>query len=80
MNEQAIRQVADHAAFIVAGFAFTPAEENDGVRVLNLENPDQAALLNRDGEMLETTMDDTTLALVQAYYLNNREFLEEGIA
>ena len=30
--------------------------------------------------MLETTMDDITLLKVQAYYLKNREFMEDSDA
>ena len=75
MTKEEIEKVADCADFIVAGFAFTQCEEGT-VRVLNLNHTDDACVLDSNGEMLETTMSDETLALVQAYYLKNKEFLE----
>ena len=61
MSEENIQFVADNANMIVAGFSFTLIEEGN-IRVLNLENTEQACVLSADGTMLETTMDDMTLA------------------
>ena len=41
-----IKKVADNAEMIVNGYAFTICEQ--GIRVLNLNNPDSAALLTND--------------------------------
>ncbi len=76
MLEKELKEIADNADMIVAGYSFTRNEEGF-IRILNLENPEQACLLGKDGEMLETTMDDITLLKVQAYYLKNMEFMEE---
>lgn len=76
MPENELKRIADNADMIIAGYSFT--KDADGfVRILNLENPEEACLLQSDGEMVETTMDDITLLKVQAYYLKNKEFLEE---
>ena len=75
MSEEMIQIIADNADMIIAGFSYT-LQENGTVRVLNLENTDQACVLTFDGTMLETSMDDITLATVQAYYLKNKEFME----
>ena len=75
MPDSVLQAIADQANMIIAGFAFT-AMENGFVRVLNLENPEEACVLDKDGNMIETTMNDLVLALVQAYYMNNREFME----
>lgn len=74
MPERELKKIADNADMIVAGYSFT--REDGFIRVLNLENSEEACLLGKDGEMLETTMDDITLLKVQAYYLKNREFME----
>ena len=66
-----ILSIADHADMIVNGYAFS--KSNDSVRVLNLNNPASA-----DGKVLETTMDDIELAIVQDYYSRNRKHLEES--
>lgn len=54
-----IKQVADAADVIVNGYAFTKCEL--GFRVLNLNNPESAAVFSEKGEALETTMDDIEL-------------------
>ena len=68
-------QVADTADIIVNGYAFT--KSGDHIRVLNLNKPDKAAFISRLGEVLETTMDDIELDIVQEYYKRNSKFIEE---
>ena len=46
-----------------------------GVRVLNLNKPDRAAVLSLEGELLETSMDDVELGIVRDFFLRNKEFL-----
>ena len=75
MSEETIKDIADNADIIVAGFAFTLVK-NGKIRILNLGKTDEVCILDADGNMLETTMNDSTLTLVQAYYLRNRDFLE----
>ena len=75
MSEAMIAKIADEANMIIAGFSYT-FNDKGYIRVLNLNDPEQACVLFPDGTMIETTMDDSTLALVQAYYLKNREFME----
>lgn len=70
-----IIQVADAADVIVNGYAFTKTGNN--VRILNLNKPDKAAFLNQVGEVLETSMDDIELDIVQEYYRKNSKFIEE---
>lgn len=70
-----IKQVADSADIIVNGYAYTRTDGN--IRVLNLKNTKKAALINKDGETLETSMDDIELAIVKDYYQRNREYMEE---
>jgi len=70
--------IADAANMIVRGYAFT--EENGVVRVLNLNNPQSAAVLDMSGETLETTMDDIELSIVQGIFASNRVFMEADSA
>lgn len=76
MLDNELQEIADNADLIIAGYSFTKGD-NGFIRILNLENPKQACLLQKNGEMLETTMDDITLLKVQSYYLKNRVLLEE---
>lgn len=73
MSEELIR-IADNADFIVNGYAFTQNGEN--LSVLNLNQPDCAALMSRSGEVLETSMDDIELVIVRGYLLKNLKYLE----
>lgn len=79
MPEEELKRIADSADMIVAGYSFT--KDKDGhIKILNLNDAEEACVLDDEGEMLETTMDDITLLKVQAYYLKNKEFMEDGIA
>lgn len=71
-----IIKVADAADMIVNGYAFT--EENGMIRVLNLNHPERACVLTKNGEMAETTMDDVELSIVSDYYQKNKKYLEES--
>ena len=71
-----IIKVADTADMIVNGYAFT--KENGMIRVLNLNHPERACVLTKNGEMAETTMDDVELSIVSDYYQKNIKYLEES--
>ena len=58
----------------VNGYAFSQ-EDDDRIRVLNLNSPTTAAVLDSEGNVLETSMDDMELGIVRGYFSNNREFL-----
>ncbi len=70
-----IIQVADDADMIIDGYAFTKCHL--GYKVLNLNNPEKAAVISSDGKMLETTMDEIEVALILKIYSQDREYLEE---
>ena len=70
-----ILDIADAAQVIVNGYAFTNAGAN--VKVLNLNRPEKAAYLSRDGEVLETSMDDVELDIILDYYKRNQKYMEE---
>lgn len=72
-----IIEIADAADMIVNGYAFTNDGEN--IRVLNLNNPKKAAYLNKNGDVLETSMDDIELDIVSEYYQKNRECMEDDL-
>ncbi len=70
-----IKEVADKADVIVNGYAFTKCDL--GYRVLNLNRPSKAAVFSKEGEMLETSMDDIELRIASNYLEQNRKFMEE---
>ncbi len=74
MSEQQLNEIADNADMIIANYSFTVTENGD-IKILYLSNPDQACVLNKDGDMVMSSMDDARLALVQAYYLKNKDLI-----
>lgn len=74
MSEDQLKDIADRANMVVNGYAFTCCEE-DSIRVLNLNAPSRASLITDNGEVLETSMDDIEIAIIQGYLKRNQEFL-----
>ena len=67
-------EVADRADMIINGYAFT--KENDFIRVLNLNNSDKAVIIDKLGDVLETSMDDIEIQIVKTYWNKNKALLE----
>ncbi|MFR8033346.1 MAG: hypothetical protein ACLU6W_04915 [Lachnospiraceae bacterium] len=70
-----IKKVADDADLIINGYAFTKCEM--GYRILNLNHPNRAAVVSKAGEILETTMDDIELSIIEEYFEKNKELIKE---
>lgn len=70
-----ILKVADAANIVVNGYAFT--RKGNQIHVLNLNRPVSACVLSADGDVLETSMDDIEISIVQDYYARNRDFMED---
>ena len=70
-----IKQVADAADMIVNGYAFSRCPE--GYRVLNLNRPERAVVFSKNGDVLETSMDDIEVRIAGDYLEKNRRFVEE---
>lgn len=70
-----ILEIADKADVIVNGYAFTKSDKY--IKILNLNHSDRATVLNENGDVLETSMDDIELDIVLDYYQKNRKFMEE---
>ena len=68
-------KVAQRGASIVNGYSFIC--ENTQIRVLNLNDTSRAAVLDLNGEVLETSMDDIEISIVQAYWEKNKQFAED---
>lgn len=70
-----VEKMAQNADFIVNGYSFFCKEDN--VRVLNLNDASRATVISRDGQVLETSMDDIEISIVLGYWEKNKQFLEE---
>ena len=68
-------KIADEADLIVNGYAFTKFEL--GYKILDLDNTEHALVLSKEGEILETTMNDIEIQIVIEYFEKNRKYMEE---
>lgn len=69
-----MQTIADNAQMVVNGYAFTKIPL--GVQSVNLETS-AACVIGADDEIIETTMDDIELAIVESLYSRNKRFMEE---
>ena len=74
MPEKKIKEIADNADMIVRGYAFT--KEGDWIRVFNINDGFSAMLINKDGAMLETNMNEIEQALVLKIWKNDSKYME----
>ena len=70
-----IIEIADNADMIINGYAFT--KDAESIRVLNLNNSAKAVCLDKNGKVLETSMDDIEIGIVKQYYGKNVALMEE---
>ena len=70
-----VRQIYESADMIANGYAFTKG--NDGfISILNLEHPDCAMVINTEGEIIETNMDQIEQRLAVDLFQRNLQFME----
>ncbi len=69
-----VKKIADKADVIINGYAFT--KNTDFVKVLNLNEPDKAAVIDKNSEVIETSMSDIEIDIVMDYFRKNKRFLE----
>ena len=62
MSEKELKQIADDAAMIVKGYAFS--YKDNFISILNLNNPSRAMLISKDGEIIESNTDEIEEALI----------------
>lgn len=79
MREEDVAFIADNANIIVCGYAFT--KRNDGfISILNLKHPDCAMVVNENGEIIETNMDQIEQKIVLDLCKRNLQFMETEYA
>lgn len=74
MSEKELKQIADDAAMIVKGYAFS--YKDNFISVLNLNNPSRAMLISKDGEIIESNTDEIEEALILKIWNEDKEFME----
>ncbi len=76
IDQRELQRIAESSAMIVGGYAFTPMAEGN-IRVLALHGDNHACVINEEGEVMETNMDDIELAVVVKYWQRNKLLLKE---
>jgi len=79
MNSNEIQTIQANADMIVSRYAFRKREDST-IQVIQLEAPFHALVLSPEGQVLETTMDDIELDIVNSYWLRNKKHMEEAYA
>lgn len=79
MNEKEKETIVGSANMIVGGYAFSQTEEKF-IRIVNLHAPYHALVINRNGEIQETNMDDIEINIVLKYWNRNKKVMEEAYA
>ena len=74
MNNQ-IKQIADQADLIVNDYAF--CKKGDLIQIVNLNSLQDAAVVNEQSQIIETTMDDIEMNIVMDLYQRNKVFMSQ---
>lgn len=74
MSKEELKLIADQSNMIVKGYAFTYHDGN--VSVLDLNRPDRALLISKDGKVLESNTDDIEETLILKIWNEDKEFME----
>ena len=70
-----LKNIADEAEVIIAGYALSRCDDN--IRVFNLNNNMSAAVFKKDGTLIETNMDDIELVIARDHMLSGLKYMEE---
>lgn len=79
MDTNKLNAIAESAQMIVGGYAFTQAKDGH-IRVVYLHAPYHALVMTKNGETLETNMDDIEISIVNKIWDRNKKLLEEVYA
>ena len=71
-----VKEIADQADMIVAGYAFKVLK--DHIEMTDLNNLSKTAVIQND-ELVESVMSDEEDAIVMKYYNRNKDLLKETV-
>lgn len=74
MSEEKIQQIADEADMIVKGYAFK--KSGDFIRVFNTNDGVSAMVIDSDGTMIETNMDEIEQVIVKNIWDKDSKYME----
>lgn len=71
-----VKEIADQADMIVAGYAFKVLK--DHIEITDLNNLSKTAVIQND-ELVESVMSDEEDAIVMKYYNRNKDLLKKTV-
>lgn len=71
-----VKEIADQADMIVAGYAFKVLK--DHIEITDLNNLSKTAVIQND-KLVESVMSDEEDAIVMKYYNRNKDLLKETV-
>lgn len=71
-----VKEIADQADMIVAGYAFKVLK--DHIEITDLNNLSKTAVIQND-ELVESVMSDEEDAIIMKYYNRNKDLLKETV-
>lgn len=73
LSENKIKEIADEAVLIVKGYAFNNYQNN--IRIINLNNPNGTMCIDKQGNLLESSMDEIEQKIVFDIWNTDKEFI-----
>lgn len=79
MNKSEMNEIINNAQMIVDGYAFMQKKDNL-LHIVSLHAPFHALIVSKNGEVLETNMDDIEISIVLNYWNRNKKTFSEAYA
>jgi hypothetical protein len=78
ITDNDIEKIIDNAIMIIYGYAFLKQEDGN-IRIISIESPYHASVIQENGEILETNMDDVELDIVNDIWKRNKKYMEDNV-
>lgn len=75
MSNTELNRIISRAAFIVDGYAFSKKENN--VEIVALDTPNHVLIMSLNGGIIESSMDDIELTVVQDFWQKNKKYITD---
>ena len=75
MPDEKIKKIADNADMIVRGYAFT--KNGDFIQIFNINDGISAMVIDKDGIMIETNMNEIEQAVVMNIWNRDSKYMEK---
>lgn len=78
LTDNDIEKIVGNANMIICGYAFSKQKDGN-IRIISIEFPYHASVIQENGEVLETNMDDVEIDIVNDIWNRNKKYMEDNI-